>query len=258
MSFNKAKIKSNFNRFSTNYNSQALLQKQVAKDLFDLAKSKITKSQNILDLGSGSGFIAKNILDNKEFLDKNIFQLDIAFDMLANNQIINKNINNINADIDNLPFVSNSFDLALSSLAFQWLEDLNRFFYNLKNILKSQPSLAFSIFIDKTLFELKESARKLGINLSVNDFINFEDLNKILKQNFKNYKITSKDFILEYDDVYHMLRSIKNIGASYSKTNKNKTILKKKDFEDLNSFYLKKFNIHGRIRVSWKVAYVII
>ena len=123
MLFDKTQIKSNFNKSSKNYDVTATLQKQIAKNLFDLAKSEVSHSKNILDLGSGSGFIGKNILS--KFPDTNIFQLDLAVKMLESGSQLEENIFNINADIDNLPFKQNSFELVISSLAFQWLSKLN-------------------------------------------------------------------------------------------------------------------------------------
>jgi malonyl-CoA O-methyltransferase len=249
----KVKIKSNFNRYSKNYASHGALQETVARGLFEWAKSKIEKSNNIIDLGSGIGFVGKNILTLNKFSDKNIFQLDLAFESLRHNCISGPGVFNVNADIEDLPFKSEVFDLAISSLAFQWLRDFDLVFSGIKSVLKPNSSVFFSIFLDETLFELKRSVCGTGIDLSVNDFIDFNDLSLFLENNFDGHKIHLKDIVMEYDDVYGLLKSIKNVGASYSDKG---TVLNRKSFEDLNRFYLKKFNNNGKLRSTWKVAYV--
>ncbi len=252
----KAKIKSNFNRFSSNYDKKADLQRQIANNLFNLSKKDIDKSKNIIDLGSGSGFLRKNIINNG-FIDKNIFQLDISLEMFLNNSDDGKFVNNINADIENLPIKDSYFDLALSSLALQWMGNLNIAFNNIAKILKSGSAFIFNIFTEDTLWQLRESCRVLNIDLAINNFIKLEDLEKILcNSNFGSYKILKKQRIdLYYDNVYELLRSMKNIGASYSNKKHNKFI-KKRDFENLNNFYLKKFNLDSKIIASWDIVYV--
>jgi len=255
MMFDKKIIKSNFNKYSKNYNSKANLQKIIANQLCEFAKFEVQNSQNILDLGCGTGFIGQNLLKNYDFSNKELFQLDIAQKMFDNNPNKGSNIFNIQADIENLPFKNGKkFDLILSSLAFQWLNNLNFALKNIKNILKPNSKLVFSIFIDGTLCELKQSAKEIGVNLSINNFIKEEELNQIIAQNFKDYQIEIVDFKEEYKDIYELLNSIKQIGASYSVKERN--ILTKQDFKDLNNFYLKNFNNHDRIVAGWKVAYI--
>lgn len=242
--FDKNQIQSNFNRFANNYSANADFQKQVASQLCQFANQEIEKSQNILDLGSGSGFIANNIKN------KDIYELDIAYNMLQNSSGAFK----INGDIEYLPFKESSFDLITSSLAFQWLDDLNLTLKNIKNCLREKSCLTFSVFIDGTLKELKESNKILKNPISINDFATLEYVEDSLKNHFSYHESKEQEYILEYRDIYDLLKSMKNIGASYSQDSKKN--LKKKDFEDLNLFYLKKFNINDRLVSSWKVLFV--
>lgn len=254
MSFNQKKIQSNFNRFAKKYDILAILQKKVAKILVESSDLAIKNSKNILDLGCGTGFIGQNILKNHDFSQKKLFQLDISEEMLKNNKNIGENITNIQGNINNLNFEDNSFDLVISSLAFQWIDDLDAIFKKIKKILKPNANFAFSIFLDGTLDELKKSAKSTNVNLSVNNFIDLESLKIILAKNFKNPQIMVKDFILEYDDIYDLLGSMKNIGASYSSKKSSDISLKKADFTRLNKFYLNKFSNCDRIKASWKVC----
>lgn len=262
MPFDKNKIKSNFNRFSKNYDSLANLQKQVAHKLCEFAAPEIKKSQNILDLGCGTGFITQNITQNlnpKEFAAKNIFQLDIAYNMLAQNNAapVAQNIFNINGDIENLPFKPNSFDLVLSSLAFQWINNLELTLKNIKEICqKSKSSLVFSVFVEDTLGELKKSAQQANINLAINDFISLNNLKTLITENFPNHQIELQNFSLEHENVLDLIASMKYIGASYSNKKSGDITLTKGNFSALNNFYLKSSKNCDTILSSWKVAYI--
>ena len=246
-------VRNNFNKYASNYSHNALLQKIVAKSTVDLAVSNIRNSKQLLDLGSGTGFIAKNIKNN--FLNKKIYQLDFSYNMLKES-FVDKDIFNINSDIEYLPFKNNSFDLVISSLTLQWLNDLNKSIDNIRNLLNNNGFLIFSIVGDGSLGELKISCSKLKINLSINNFITKEELNDIIFNKFSSHDIISSKLEFTYENVYELLRSIKSIGASYS-NRCNNNFITRDDFNKINTFYLKNFNLNSKIVASWNIFYAI-
>lgn len=235
--FSKSKIKSNFNKAHQSYNQAAILQKYVAKNLVNLAKSNIDKSDNIVDLGCGTGFVAEEIL--QKFSDKKIFQLDIAQKMLKTNPFTTPKIT---ADIELLPFKENIFDLALSSLSFQWLNHLESTVVEVLKTVKSKGNFYFSLITDGSLQELKSTCNQCNTKLSTNDFIGVYDLEKKLSK--FDYKIKLETIILPYQNLRELLKSIKSIGASY---NKEKNILTKSSLDKISNFYLKNFNLNGKL-----------
>ena len=252
MQFDKLKVRSNFDKSAINYSQKAFLQRNVANHLSELSIYYINKFDRILDLGSGTGFLADNI--HYSFPSKTIYQIDFSYNMLkesfANNRVLN-----ISADIEFLPFRCNDFDLILSSLALQWINNLQKTVESISKLLCLKKGyFIFSIIGDDSLKELKESCVKVGVNLSINDFIKKEDVEKIISNNFSDYKITSQIFELEYNDVYDLLRSIKSIGASYSSNN---NMITRYHFDEINNFYLKNFKIGSTIKASWKIFYLI-
>lgn len=248
--FDKIKIKANFNRANQTYNQAAILQKTVAKHLVNLAKQKISTANKILDLGSGTGFIAEEILS--EFSDKKIFQLDIAQQLLQTNPF---KTSKIAADIEALPFKRNVFDLALSSLSFQWLNHLDKAIPQILKTLKNKGNFYFSIIVDGSLDELKIARQKCAVQLTINDFTSITELEKILLQLQLNYQIKSETIILQYDNLPALLKSIKSIGAGYGSTKKSIT---KNDLQKISSFYLKNFNLDNKVHATWKICYVLI
>ncbi|MFT6077760.1 MAG: malonyl-CoA O-methyltransferase, partial [Rickettsiales bacterium] len=193
MIFNKSQIKNNFARAISSYDQNAILQKMVSSRLVDIAKNDILDARKIIDLGSGTGFIANKILD--KFPNKEIFQLDISEKMLANNAFKNAKIV---ADIEFLPFKKSSFDLAISSLSFQWLNDLERTIPQILETLKNRQKLHFSILGSSSLKELRGVIKDCKIELSVNKFIDEKNLKSIINE--YEYTLHKEDILLNYQD----------------------------------------------------------
>ena len=107
---NKKIIKHNFSNKAAIYNDCALIQKTAAKKLCDLAKHFIGDESTILDLGSGTSFIAKNLAISQKNIQ--IFEIDIAHNMLKHWDDRPQNVFPILADIENLPFKNHeTFDI---------------------------------------------------------------------------------------------------------------------------------------------------
>ena len=250
--FDKSKIKSNFNQANQRYNTNAVLQKIVAKNLVQFAKEDILSAKRVIDLGCGTGFVADqiSIIKNISYPDESIFQLDIAYQMLQANHWSN---NKINADIESLPLKDNYFDLVISSLSFQWLNDLRNSIFQSFKTIKSEGAFYFSIIADGSLRELKQSCRDCGVNFSVNDFISQKDLEEILKNLNLAYETKLETITLDYQDFYSLLKSIKAIGAGYSK---NRHYINKTRLQEIANFYLKNFNLRDKVFATWQILYV--
>ena len=158
----------------------------------------------------------------------------------------------ITADIETLPLQENIFDLALSSLSFQWLNDLTKTIPQILKTIKKDGNLYFSLLGNESLKELKTVCQSCKTELSINDFITQTQLQNILTNLNLNYQIKSATITLYYQDLYSLLKSIKSIGAGYST---NKKYLGKKQFELLNSFYLKNFNLNNKVSATWHIFY---
>ncbi len=251
MKLDKKIINHNFSTKVSEYNSNANIQKKVAKKLCKFLKQNIElkNSQNIkiLDLGSGTSFISKNLLsivDNCE-----IYELDLSTEMLNNFNKKPEKILKICGDIDNIPFMDSSFDVIISSFSLQWIHDFESLFYNLKKLLKPRGILAFAIPDDKSFEELKSSPfllKKMPNSLK---------LSNILKQNnFSQSLIKNEKIYEKFPNFIEALKSFKKIGTNYNLLTKNKF----KNFAELRNFYLKNFqnNLIYK-KLSWSINYFI-
>ena len=146
-----SKIRTSFNKASSNYNENAFLQNEIATRLSEKLKVISITPKTIIDLGSGTGFISDKTANL--FPDAALFCVDIA------QHIIIKKKQNVKvcADAYQLPFRSNSVDFVISNLMLQWCPDLKTLFNECIRVLKPEGLILFTTFGPETLSELKRS-----------------------------------------------------------------------------------------------------
>lgn len=235
----KNKISASFSNKAENYNENAVLQKIVAEKLIEFSETEIKNSANILDIGSGTGFVAQIIKDK---FHKDITQSDISPEMCRVSSIYGKTIC---CDFDELPFKNNNFDMVISSCALQWSPDLEQTLSGFNSILKNPGRLSFSIFGERTFHELNSLCKKLNMNFPVNSFLNLEKIKKLLQNNgFKTIK-SETELTTENISIKELFRKMQDIGAN---TNTDNRKLKKSDYKTLQDNYNDK--------TSWEIYYI--
>lgn len=241
-------IARNFSRGAKNYDEAAEVQAIAARELVELVL--LHESSTILDLGSGTSFIAKEIL--KKNKNVKITEVDISAEMLKSWVDRPSNVTAIQADIENLSFEKNSFDLIISSFSLQWISDFEKNFSRFFELLKPNGIFAFCLPLDGSLHELKSQ-----------DFFNFNALpqlteikSALAKSGFHTEKFIGKTITQNFQDGREALRSLKEIGANSSSSQKK--ILTKKQLEQFDNFCLK--NCAGdnkNFSISWSLSFFI-
>jgi malonyl-CoA O-methyltransferase len=248
MNFDKKIIDYNFSAKVNEYNLKANIQKKVAKKLCKIFIENIDFNNinkiKILDLGSGTSFVSRNILKNIDNCE--IYEIDLSLKMLNNFQKNSKKITKICGDIENLPFAESSFDVIISSFSLQWIEDFDNLFNILHKILKPRGILAFSVPDNKSFEELKDSPFSINKMPATQELSNILIKNQFTKKTLINEKICEK-----FSNLIEALKSFKKIGVNYFSNNQ-------KNFKDLKKFYLK--NLQNNLtykKLSWSISYFI-
>ncbi|MBI4746431.1 MAG: methyltransferase domain-containing protein [Deltaproteobacteria bacterium] len=216
MTIDKNRVKMSFSRQAHVYEENAPLQKEVAKRLISAIRltSHISRL-TALDIGIGTGFASKEF--SKSFPNAGVFGCDISYGMLKEADKTGAIL--AEADAERLPYKSDTFDLAFSSLAFQWTslrDSINEAF----RVLRPHGRIYFSTFGEKTLRELADSYNSAlgllntGKAAGTMKFESSQRISAIMEATgFKGIEIET-DFINDrYSTPEALLRSLKAIGA---------------------------------------------
>lgn len=139
-----------FNKASLSYAKNSFLQNEIARILLDFCDDYFANHKSIIDLGAGSGNIAKNI---KHYIDTFI-ALDNAPNLLRlHPRKLDKiaHITLLECDFESYDFSHNS-DIVLSSSALQWAKNLDSIMAKMAH--SNISAFAFAIFTNVSLAEL--------------------------------------------------------------------------------------------------------
>jgi malonyl-CoA O-methyltransferase len=188
-----------FEKHAEDYDSYAVIQKKVAKELI---KKLDFIPKKILDLGCGSGEIYKNISHEIDYF--------IGVDGSATMCELHPKSENIKIfcdDFDSALFRQTimkdlPFDLVISSSALQWSKDLESIFMFFKSL---SDKVAFAIFTKGTFKSVYDMVDRQSFLPSF-DFVN--SISKI----FENVQVEKKIYRLDFADNYSKFRYITKSG----------------------------------------------
>ncbi len=215
-------IQKKFEESFSTYNTNAIVQKQMALKLISLINKKEFK--NILEIGSYTGILTE--LAIKNFIFENYFAIDIVdskkyIEKLSSKIIFKK------ADIEHYT-TQKKFDLIIANASLQWCNDLFLTIKKLQSFLNKDGILAISVFGKENLKEIKES-----FNVSLK-YPTIEEIKKNLGQNtYIEEEITT----LKFNSPNELLAHLKHTGVN-SINNKSLSLAQiKNGLKKLNDFY---------------------
>ena len=209
MNLSKKLVKSHFSKSSSSYDDNSCVQALMAKLLLEKLKDK--DFDKILEIGCGTGRLSKLILDKCNF--SKLLVNDLSKQMLLSckeNLKENTNFSKVcfyEQDAEKLE-LSDCFNLIISNACFQWFENLNTVLLKLKENLKQDGTLCFSTFLKGNF---KEIYQLTGLSLN---YLDKEQLESIVKANFKHCTIEYYQKVEHFDTVKALLQSLKNAGVS--------------------------------------------
>lgn len=230
---NRVNIGKSFGSASKSYDVSARLQRFSGKHLMPWLPNR--NDLTVLDLGSGTGFFTDLLASSYD----QVIGLDISTDMLHfAKETRNKNISWLEADAHNIPLKDNSIDFIYSNLVIQWFNPLDEAITEMLRVLKPGGLLIFTTLVDGTLHELKSSWKQVDDDQHVIDFKTVTELNTLF--NHKNGKLVEQkcqDIILEYQNVIHLARELKGLGANHLAQKKNRGLSGKDKWFKMTEHY---------------------
>jgi len=270
----KRAIRRSFERAATTYDEAAFLQQEVARRLDDHLDGVKVDPALILDAGCGTGF-AFDLLKAR-FPKARVIGLDIAHAMLrqANARhgrpsgwrgLLSRftpdasRLAPICADLERLPLKSNSIDLAWSSLALQWMDDLEATFRGVHRVMKPGGLFLFASFGPDTLKELRAASSGIDGHQHVNHFVDMHDVgDALVHAGFSHPVMEMEHVTLTYSELAGLMRDLKAIGAHTVKQGADQRtprgLMGKTAWRRLVENY-EHFRQDGRLPATYEVVY---
>lgn len=243
----KNKVRRSFNDHAASYDGSAHLQRRVAEELAERIKMLDLCPSAILDIGTGTGYIPLSL--GRLFPAASIQACDLARGMLLVARAKSAGVPNrisgfINADAEFLPYRDDSFDLVVSSLTYQWLDDWRCAFREAARVLRTGGVFCFTTLGSGTLVELKDSYRRsfgergMSASADLHEFIRQDDLQEILERGDFGEVSVQRRLEREYHaDVRQLLTGLKAIGAQNGSYSRLSGLGRPKAFRGMMDFY---------------------
>ena len=227
-------------RVAKNYDKFNFLKLYSSEIIHKKIKSINKDFEKVLELGSHTGELTLNLKRLKKI--KHVISSDNSIEMLKLHKI--KNSFFVNVDEENLCFKNDGFDGIFSSLYLNNLNDYEKFFKNVKLILKENSVFLFSIFGSDTIKELKSSLIKTdniiygGMYPRFNQHFDIKRLGDLLsKLGFKNTVIETELIKVKYKSTKALMKDLKGMGESNFMKDRNKYFSNKNFFSTLDKQY---------------------
>ena len=253
----KPSIKKSFNRAAKSYDFAAILHEEVLNRLLHRLQYIRHQPVNVIDIGCGTGKALKGLF--KTYPKSKIISLDLAYSMLQQTRqqyglLRKKRI--VNADMENMPFANDSFDLLFSNLALQWANDLGGTLHEFARIGRSGSLLMFTTFGPDTLKELRESWLEIDRNPHVHQFIDMHDIgDAMMAAGFSQPVVDAETIRLEYSEFRQIFEDLKNTGASNAEKNRSRGLMTPAKLKRLEQSYQRLGYDAGKFIASYEVVY---
>jgi len=252
------KVQGSFHRQAGDYDGHAVVQRRVVQRLTGELACRDLHPKRLLDVGAGTG----RLLAALHGLYPGAFKVgaDLAHGMClaAGEQLSGTGACLVNADAERLPFKDTSFDLVLSSSTFQWLPSLDRAFDEVLRVLAPGGTFCFALFGSRTLFELRESYRKVlnGATDRTHNFLGQEQvLTALNRAGFRETSVRAELEVERHPDVPALLRSIKRIGAGSTAPAASRGLSERRIMLDMMEVYRSEYGDGEGIPATYEVLY---
>lgn len=222
---NKQAVAAAFGRAASGYEQHAELQRMSADAL--LAQLPEREYPRVLDAGCGPGRLSRYWRDR----GSQVTALDLSAQMLGEARRQDAAHGYIAGDIEALPLVNETFDLAWSNLAVQWCSDLRCALSELYRVVRPGGRVAFTTLIEGSLPELHQAWRAVDDRAHANRFLASHALSDAMRGWQGHHQ--SITLTLAFDDALSAMRSLKGIGATHLHAGREQRVLTRSQLQQL-------------------------
>ena len=167
-------------------------------------------------------------------------------------------------DEEALPFADGSLDLAVSALAFQFVNDLPGTLIQIRRALKPDGLLLAALAGGDSLGELRrafaeaESELEGGVSPRVAPFADVRELGTLLQRaGFALPVIDTDRLVVRYDSVFALMRDLRRMAATNVLNERRRTPLRRRTLARMAEIYAQRFaDPDGRLRATFEIVWL--
>jgi SAM-dependent methyltransferase len=168
------------------------------------------------------------------------------------------------ADEEALPFREAAFDLAVSALALQFVNDLPGTLVQIRRVLKPDGLFLAALLGGDTLTELRQSFAAAesdvegGASPRVAPFADLRDLGALLQRAGFALPVTDADRVtVRYDSAFALMHDLRRMGATSALADRRRLPLRRATLMRVAEIYAERFSDDdGRIRATFEVLWL--
>jgi malonyl-CoA O-methyltransferase len=263
LALDKRAVRRAFEHAAAAYDDVAVLQREICTRMLERLDFVKQKPHAILDAGSGTGNAVRALL--ARYPGAMVVAIDLAYAMLERVRTrvkwwqmlpgLRPPLHAICADVEFLPIAGETFGLAWSNLALQWVEDLPRALSEFYRVLAPGGLLMFSTFGPDTLKELRRAYEGTDGRTHVSRFIDMHDIGDMLvKAGYADPVMDMEQLTVTYDHVRALMRDLKAMGAHNATRGRPGGLSAKSLLQTVERNY-EAFRRGGRLPATFEIVY---
>jgi malonyl-CoA O-methyltransferase len=243
--FDKKLIKKNFSRCVATYNDSAVVQKYMAERLVQMLQEQgFSSFKKVLEIGAGTGLLTELMVEKIKI--NSYFANDIVNNYHEFITNISTEIKFLDGDIEYIE-LGDDLDLIIANAVFQWIADKDSFLKKVKSSLSDKGIFAFTTFLPDNFHEISDV---FGVSL---DYLDKENLVKLLEANFKVLAVVEQEKQLFFDDYLSVLSHIRDTGTN----NLSVETFSKKQLLEKEILYKDKYCKNGKWVLTYKPIWLV-
>ncbi len=251
------RIRQAFSDSALHYDILTSLHKEIGRELLTKVR-EIEPCERVLDIGMGTGWMTNRLANI--FAESKVIGIDFAEGMVHYARGEYDTFAGIQADAIHLPFKDKTFDLIVSNLAFQWIDDLPLALEGCHAKLKDKGTLCATLFGRNTLHELFETLQKVWAKpgqtkeLHIKQLVTQEQIATALKEaGFQNLHVDYERIKVRFPDMMGLIKWTKDIGANHLERN---AFIGKELLNAANNYYNTHYKDHLGIYATFEVVWI--
>ncbi len=229
---------------------------RAVEDMTDRLSAVLRPFPRVLDLGTPTPLLASALTANPERAITRLAPLPEA---------AAPGWTSVIGDVENMPFAPASFDLIVSALALQSVNDLPGALIQARRALAPDGLLMACLFGGQTLNELRtafaiaEEERTGGVSPRVAPFADVRDLGALLQRAGFALPVTDVDSVMvRYPNMFALMADLRAMGATNPLTERLRRPATRGLLMRAAQIYLEKFgDTDGRIRATFEIVWLL-